>query len=184
MANDQAWLRTRKFKPVVLCRRLPNNALKGTRREASSCFAGIPAAHPLARALGGKRGSRAAMSAEPAKPEVDAPFRKWVSRICVVGILLWAGFFFALLIYQSLCGEMLPKNWFLQMVQQHPASTVGIGISAISAFFIVAVLELTTGAVQFEALGFKFQGAAGQVVLWVLCFLSMVFATWLLWDKA
>ena len=29
-----------------------NNALKGTRREASSCFAGIPAARPLARALG------------------------------------------------------------------------------------------------------------------------------------
>ena len=52
MANEQAWLRKRKFKPVVLCRRLPNNALKGTRREASSCFAGIPAARPLARALG------------------------------------------------------------------------------------------------------------------------------------
>jgi hypothetical protein len=36
---------------VVLCERVPNNVLKGTRREASSCFAGIPAARPLARAL-------------------------------------------------------------------------------------------------------------------------------------
>jgi hypothetical protein len=52
VANEQAWLRKRKFKPVVLCRRLPNNALKGTRREAASCFAGIPAARPLARAFG------------------------------------------------------------------------------------------------------------------------------------
>jgi hypothetical protein len=51
VANEQAWLRKRKFKPVVLCRRLPNNVLKGTRRGASSCFAGIPAARPLARAL-------------------------------------------------------------------------------------------------------------------------------------
>jgi hypothetical protein len=50
--HEQAWLRRRKFKPVVLCRRLPNNVLKGTRRGASSCFAGIPAARPLARALG------------------------------------------------------------------------------------------------------------------------------------
>ncbi len=124
------------------------------------------------------------MGDEPSEPESDALFRRWVSRICVVGILLWAGFFFALLVYQSLSGEATPKNWFLQMVQQHPASTIGIGISAISAFFIVAVLELTAGAVQFEALGFKFHGAAGQVVLWVLCFLTMVFATWLLWDKA
>lgn len=133
-------------------------------------------------ALGGKTLS-GTMSDEPSKLESDALFRRWVSRICVVGILLWAGFFFALLVYQSLSGEATPRNWFLQMVQQHPASTIGIGISAISAFFIVAVLELTAGAVQFEALGFKFHGAAGQVVLWVLCFLTMVFATWLLWDK-
>jgi|ERR1043166_5010752 hypothetical protein len=119
----------------------------------------------------------------PNMPEADAGFRRWISRICVVGILLWTGFFFALIIYQSVGGEALPKNWFLQMVQQHPASTIGIGISAISAFFIVAVLELTAGAVQFEAMGFKFQGAAGQIVLWVLCFLAIVFATWLLWDK-
>ena len=42
-----------RLKSVVLCQRLPNNALKGTRREASSCFAGIPAARPLARAFGG-----------------------------------------------------------------------------------------------------------------------------------
>ena len=32
--------------------RISINALKGTRREASSCFAGIPAARPLARAFG------------------------------------------------------------------------------------------------------------------------------------
>ncbi|MDO9311465.1 MAG: hypothetical protein Q7T85_07180 [Nitrosomonas sp.] len=101
-----------------------------------------------------------------------------------MGTLFWTGFFFALLIYQSFYGEAIPKNWFLQMLQQHPAATIGIGISAISAFFVVAVLELTGGAIQFEVLGFKFQGAAGQVVLWVLCFLSMVFAVWFLWDKA
>lgn len=123
------------------------------------------------------------MIAETPTPPADDPFRKWIARICVVGILLWTGFFFGLVVYQSLFGEVLPKNWFMQMVQEHPASTVGIGISAVSAFFIVAVLEFTTGAIQFEALGFKFHGAAGQVVLWVLCFLSMVFATWLLWDK-
>jgi hypothetical protein len=123
------------------------------------------------------------MTADQRKPD-DAPFRTWIARICVVGVLLWAGFFFAVILFQSLYGEMAPKNWFLQMVQQHPAATIGIGISAISAFFIVAVLELTTGTVQFEVLGFKFQGTAGQVILWVLCFMSMVFAVWLLWDKA
>jgi hypothetical protein len=123
------------------------------------------------------------MTAEPHKPD-DAPFRTWIGRICVVGVLLWAGLFFALILYQSLYGETTPKNWFLQMVQQHSAATIGIGISAITAFFIVSVLELTTGAVQFEVFGFKFHGTAGQVILWVLCFLSMIFAVWLLWEKA
>ena len=52
LPNEQAWLRKRKFNPVVLCRRLPNNALKGTRREASSCFASNSAARRLARAFG------------------------------------------------------------------------------------------------------------------------------------
>lgn len=113
----------------------------------------------------------------------DMPFQRWVSRVCVVGILAWAGFFFGMLVYQSLYGSLVPQNWFLQMVQAHPAATFGIGICAVSAFFVVAVLELTAGAMQFEVLGFKFQGAAGQVVLWVLCFLSMVFAMWLLWEK-
>jgi hypothetical protein len=123
------------------------------------------------------------MTAEPYKPEDHPPFRTWIARISVVGVLLWAGFFFALILYQSLYGETTPKNWFLQMVQQHPAATIGIGMSAISAFFIVSVLELTTGVVQFEVIGFKFQGTAGQVILWVLCFLSIIFAVWLLWEK-
>jgi hypothetical protein len=112
----------------------------------------------------------------------ESLFRTWIGRICVLGVLLWAGFFFALLLYQSLYGEMAPKNWFMQMVQQHPAATIGLGISAISAFFIVSVLELTTGPARFEVLGFKFQGTASQVILWVLCFLSMIFAVWLLWH--
>ncbi|SDI55186.1 hypothetical protein SAMN04487926_11916 [Paraburkholderia steynii] len=125
-----------------------------------------------------------AMGNPEIKDTPDISFQRWVSRICVVGIMAWTGFFFAILVYQSLWGAEEPKNWFLQMVQHHPAATIGIGISAISAFFIVAVLQITTGAVQFDILSFKFSGAAGQVVLWVLCFLAMVFALWLLWNKA
>ena len=100
-----------------------------------------------------------------------------------MGILAWAGFFFGLIVYHAVWGKEMPENWFLKMVQEHPAATMGVGIGAITSFFIVAVLKLTAGEVSFEALGFKFHGAAGQVVLWVMCFLAMSFATWLLWDK-
>ncbi len=111
----------------------------------------------------------------------NRPRAEIVNRL--LGVLLWAGFFFGLIAFQVLYGDEQPKTWLLQTVQQYPAATIGIGISAITAFFVVAVLELTAGSVQFEVIGFKFQGAAGQVVLWMLCFLSIVFAMVILWNK-
>lgn len=113
----------------------------------------------------------------------DTQFRKWIARICVVGILCWAGFFFGFLVHQSLYGGPATNNWFLQMISRHPAATIGIGISGVSAFFLVAVLEFTVGSMTFKVFGFKFHGAAGQIVLWILCFLAMVFGVWLLWEK-
>ena len=62
------------------------------------------------------------------------------------------------------------------------SATIGIGISAISAFCLVGVLEVSRGPIEFEVLGFKFRGASGPVTLWILCFLAIIFALWLLWD--
>ena len=57
-------------------------------------------------------------------------------------------------------------------------------MSAISAFCLVALLEIARGPIEFEALGFKFKGASGPAILWVFCFLAMIFGVWLLWDKS
>ncbi len=109
--------------------------------------------------------------------------RKWITVAVVVGTALWAGYFFVFLVYQSLFGGATADNWFLRMVQEHPAATIGVAISAITAFCLVAILEISRGAIEFEALGFKFRGASGPVILWVFCFLAMIFGVWLLWDK-
>ena len=110
--------------------------------------------------------------------------RKWITWAAVVGTALWAGYFFVFLIYQSLAGSTTPDSWFTRMVQEHPAATIGVAMSAITAFCLVAILEISRGAIEFEALGFKFRGASGPVVLWVFCFLVMIFSVWLLWDKS
>lgn len=110
--------------------------------------------------------------------------RKWIIWAAVTGTALWTGYFFAFLVYQSIVGSATSDNWFIKMVQEHPAATIGVAMSAISAFCIVAILEISRGAIEFEALGFKFRGASGPVVLWVFCFLVMIFGVWLLWDKS
>ncbi len=113
----------------------------------------------------------------------EEPIRNRITWVAVIGTTAWTGYFFAFLVYQSLFGTSSSDNWFLQMLQNHPAATIGVGISAISAFCLVAVLEVSRGPIEFEVLGFKFRGASGPVILWVLCFLGMIFGVWLLWDK-
>ncbi len=65
----------------------------------------------------------------------------------------------------------------------HWPALVGIPMSAISAFCIVSLLRVTNGPIEFEGLGFKFQGASGPVVLWVVCFLALAAALTLLWAR-
>lgn len=121
------------------------------------------------------------MSEGEGKRDIISLIRRWGTVAAVIGTGLWAGYFFLFLIYQSLVGGGPSDNWFLRMVQDQPAATIGIAVSAISAFCLVVVLEISSGAIEFEVLGFRFRGASGPVVLWVLCFLALVFATWLLW---
>ena len=55
-------------------------------------------------------------------------------------------------------------------------------MAAIAAFSIVTLLKVTYGPIEFEALGFKFRGAAVPIILWIFCFLTGVAAVRLLWN--
>jgi hypothetical protein len=58
----------------------------------------------------------------------------------------------------------------------------GIPGAIIVAFVIVVFWRLTDGPVEFEGLGFKVNGAAGQIVMWVVCFLAIAGAIKLVWP--
>ena len=69
----------------------------------------------------------------------------------------------------------------VSIVKGHFAATVGLPMAALLAAFIVVALRHREGPIKFEVLGMKFEGASGQVILWVICFLSIAVAIKLLW---
>jgi hypothetical protein len=80
-------------------------------------------------------------------------------------------------------GESDPNNWLTKLTKTHYAALVGTPMSAVTAFCIVSLLKVTSGPIEFEALGFKFRGASGPIILWVLCFLAVAAAFHLLWPN-
>jgi hypothetical protein len=67
------------------------------------------------------------------------------------------------------------------MIEEHFAVVMGLPAAAAGAFILVTLLRQTSGPIEFEGLGFKFRGAAGPIVMWLLCFLGMAGAIKLLW---
>ncbi len=69
----------------------------------------------------------------------------------------------------------------VEVVKEHFAATIGLPMAALLAAFIVVALRYAEGPIKFEGLGMKFEGASGQVILWVVCFLAIAVAIRLLW---
>ena len=113
----------------------------------------------------------------------DNRLRKGVTWVGVIGTALLSFYFFGFLVYQTICGASEPRNWLTMIAKTHYAALVGTPMSAAAAFSIVSILKVTNGPIEFEALGFKFHGASGPIIMWALCFLFIVFAFHLLWTS-
>ena len=117
-------------------------------------------------------------------PEDNKYFRLLASIGAVLITGIWCIFFFGFLIISTVWPESIEESWFSQIIREHPGGTFGIGIAVISAFTIVWVLDMFSNeAIKIEFFTLKFEGAAGPVILWVICFLSIVYATDVLWDN-
>jgi hypothetical protein len=57
---------------------------------------------------------------------------------------------------------------------------VSVSFAVAIALLVVLSLSYVAGPIEFEALGFKFRGASGPVVLWVMCFLALVIGLYVL----
>jgi hypothetical protein len=70
-----------------------------------------------------------------------------------------------------------------QLVVSNFAAIIGLPLAAVTAFIVIAILRQSEQPLEFEGLGFKFRGPAGEIVLWVGCFLASVGAIRLLWRE-
>ncbi|AXW53397.1 hypothetical protein CJO92_12435 [Ralstonia solanacearum] len=68
---------------------------------------------------------------------------------------------------------MLTDSALYALALDHFAATVGLPAGALAALCIVVFLESSSGPIEFEGVGFRFKGASGPIVLWVLVFLSI-----------
>jgi hypothetical protein len=82
-----------------------------------------------------------------------------------------------LLVQMAMVGS---RGRFDYLFDEHPAAMLGLPLIAIAALCLVLILRSTGGPIGFEALGLKFKGAAGPIIMWVITFLAMVLAIKLL----
>lgn len=73
------------------------------------------------------------------------------------------------------------QSLFRTIMSEHVRAVVGIPLAATSAFCILLIFEARGGNIEFQALGFRFQGGSGPAVIWVFAFLALVSSIRLLW---
>jgi hypothetical protein len=99
-----------------------------------------------------------------------------VLRSAILGAL---GIFAGIMLYHILDAETV--GFFDTIITEHPAATIGLPLVAMGSLGVVLLLRSTTGPVEFEAIGFKFRGASGPIVMWIAVFLVIAIAIKMLW---
>jgi hypothetical protein len=108
------------------------------------------------------------------------PFRRVFGWVALVAAGVWGLFMGGFLAYHSL----QPDDWMLRLVEKQFPAMILVPMSALGSLCIVLLLRLSSGPLEFKALGFEFRGASGQVVLWVVCFIALILSIKLLWVPA
>jgi hypothetical protein len=67
------------------------------------------------------------------------------------------------------------------VVERFPA-VIGIPAAGVFSFLLVELFEKTAGTVKFEAFTIKFEGAAGPIIMWVFCLVTITMCIRALWP--
>jgi hypothetical protein len=86
--------------------------------------------------------------------------------VLIVGVVVYA-----VMLFRSWLVVTFP---FREEIKANPGYLVGLPCSAVAAFGIVSMLEISAGKLEFKAFNLDFTGPAGPVTLWVLCYLTLV----------
>ena len=67
------------------------------------------------------------------------------------------------------------------LFSQHFTALVGLPAAGTCSFMIVIALRHLEGPIEIEGLGFKFKGASGPAILWMICLLVITWSIKILW---
>ena len=111
-------------------------------------------------------------------PDWDAKYSRILRAIALVGAAIATAVLAGVQLFFIYSTGMTPWQ---DLVRDHFAATLGLSGAGIIAFAIVVFLRQTEGPIELEALGMKFKGAAGQVVLWAFLLIVYSLCVKLLW---
>ena len=107
--------------------------------------------------------------------------RSFIIKLCLFSIVV-LGVIFTCSFFGVLVHSFWTDNQWVDIAKEHTSAVIGLPIATVTAFLLVSVLQVTTGKIEFEGLGFKFRGASGPIVLWIACFIVLVIGIKLLWK--
>lgn len=105
--------------------------------------------------------------------------RRIAAWLFVAGIFVLGSLAFTLIIYMA-----RRQLDFYAIAVQHFLVVVGLPLAAIASIFVILLFRVVAGGqISVSLLGLKFEGASGPVIMWAICFLAIVLAFYMLWDK-
>lgn len=102
--------------------------------------------------------------------------RKALSWVAVVGAGVFTTVIFAVVLIAGL------HAFWNDVALKHVPTIIGLPAAAIASLGLVLLLRTVAGNIETKALGFEFKGAAGPIVMWILCFLAITLAINKTWD--
>lgn len=125
-----------------------------------------------------RRDSTPPADASEIETRAEACFRKSAPPVVLLGVGMWGLFAGGFLAYHSLNG-----GFVVRLVEEHFPGMMLVPMAALMALCVVLLLRWTAGPLEFDLWKqAKLKGASGPLTLWVVCFLAIVFAIWLLWP--
>jgi hypothetical protein len=101
-------------------------------------------------------------------------------RIGVAAVACAIAFVVGTTLFWKALGALTPEL-MRPLIADRFLVVIFLPLSAMSALLIVMIFRSASGPIEFEALGFKFKGAAGETVMWILTFLAFTVAAKALW---
>jgi hypothetical protein len=74
------------------------------------------------------------------------------------------------------------KKQFDDLIKKHLVTIFGLVTAALASFLVVILLEYRSGPIKFDFFKLKFEGSSGEIILWILIFLTFVVSIKLTWN--